>query len=207
MHMWLSWSPSNGVKAPPPCSSSHFPPFSLSADGTNVSSPPAPCPSTKTSATTDQLELFHAASLADHLATLDLLTSGTVDSSPSPPWWRVAPDNHLLDELSETTSSDAVVAQTKQDIVAELNRLPTPALLHQNQGYVTSTNNDTPVMIRYLSISRSYFELYDCLKTSTQAFSLNWRLARVAIATEGIPFLRLISIIEEQRRSSCAKRR
>ena len=202
MHMWLSWSPSNGIKAPPPRSSSHLPPLSLLADWRNVPSPFAPCPSTKTSANTDQLELLRSASLADHLATLDLLTSGTVDSTP---WWRVAPDNHLLDELSETTSSDAVVAQTKYDIVAELNRLPTPALLHQNQGYVTSTNNDTPV--RYLLISRSYLELHGCLKTSTQAFSLNWRLARVAIATEGIPFLRLISIIEEQRRSSCAKRR
>ena len=129
--MWLSWSPSNGIKAPPPRSSSNLP-LSLLADWRNVSSPPTPCPFTKTSATT---ELLHAASLADHLATLDLLTSGTVDSSPSPPWWRVAPDNHLLDELSETTSSDAVVAQTKHDIVAELNKLPTPALLHQNQGY------------------------------------------------------------------------
>ena len=135
MHMWLSWSPSNGVKAPPPRSSSNLPRLSLSADWRNISSPPAPCPSTKT---TDQLELLHAsASLADHLATLDLLTSGTLDSSPSPPWWRVAPDNHLLDELSEATSSDAVVTQTKHDIVAELNGLPAPALLHQNQGYVT----------------------------------------------------------------------
>ena len=135
MHMWLSWSPSNRVEAPPPPSSSHLSPFSLSADWRNVSSPLAP---SKTSTTTDQLELLHAASLADHLAALDLLSSPeSVDSSPSLPWWRVAPDNHLLDELSETTSSDAVIAQTKHDIVAESNRLPTLALPHQNQRYVT----------------------------------------------------------------------
>ena len=144
MHTWLSWSPGNRVKAPPPSSSQLPHSYSISADGKNASTF-APCPPTKSSATAEQLELLHAATVADHLASLDLLTSPeAADSSPSSPWWRVAPDNHLLDELSETTSTDGVVTQTKQDIVAELSRLSI-ALPNQNQRYI----NKTEAMIYY----------------------------------------------------------
>ena len=136
MHTWLSWSPGNGVEAPPPSSFQLPHSYSISADWRNASTFD-PCPPTKTSATPEQLELLHAATVADHLATLDLLKSPEAadSSSPSSPWWRVAPDNHLLDELSETTSTDAVVTQMKQDIVAEMSRLSV-TLPNQNQRYM-----------------------------------------------------------------------
>ena len=137
MHTWLSWSPSGSIEAPtpppPPSNSSSPSPPTLSAAWRNVPIS-HPYPPTKASATTDQLEMLHTATDADHRATLDLLASPeAVDSSTFSPWWRVAPDNHLLDELSEITSDDAVVTQTKQDIVSELSRVSTASLPCLNQ--------------------------------------------------------------------------
>ena len=136
MQMWLSWYPSNSVEAPPATSSQLSPSYSILTDWRNTSTfaprPPTSAPET----TTNQFELLQSASVADHLATLDLLTTPEAVDSSSSPWWRVAPDNHLLDELSEITPcTDIAVAQTKHDIVVELNRLST-ALPHHNQKYV-----------------------------------------------------------------------
>lgn len=139
MHTWLSWSPSNSAKAPPPSSSQLSPFYSISADWRNASTfaPRPPTNASEALTTSDQFELLLAASVVDHLATLDLLTSPEVeDSSPFSPWWRVAPDNYLLDELSETTPTDTVVAQTKQDIAVELSKLST-AMPYHNHRYIT----------------------------------------------------------------------
>ena len=122
MHTWLSWSPSNSIETPP--SSPQLPvSCCVSADWRTLPTSAVRPPSNESeiSPTNQQSELLNAASVADHLATLDLLSSTeAIDSSP---WWRVAPGNHLLDELSETTPTDAAVALTKQGIVVELSRL------------------------------------------------------------------------------------
>ena len=62
-------------------------------------------------------------------------------------------------------------------------------------------------LIFCLTAFSSVVEVHEPLKTCSQVFSLNWRLARSALATEGLPFLRLIKIIDEQRRMLSSKRR
>ena len=138
MHTWLGWSSRDSVESPlhsPKDSVESLPhaprgsveslphtsrvphTYCISTDWrVNCDSHPRICVVSETNR-----ELRVAAG-ADLLATIDLLSAAAEDKSLSP-WWRVAPDDHLLDEFSETTPIDAAVAQTKQDIVFELKRL------------------------------------------------------------------------------------
>lgn len=76
-----------------------------------------------------QSDLLDSTITADNISTLDILSSQCEERSPFP-WWRVAPTNHLLDELSDVVSTDHVTSQTKCDVVSELARLSGQSQLH-----------------------------------------------------------------------------
>lgn len=128
MHAWLSWSPSNQTQAPPQSSNLPYP-YRLSANWRYSYNAVPPTSSF------NQSDLFATTAFADHLSTLDLLTPP--EDVGHPPWWRVAPVNHVLDELSVAWPSDVTLTRTRQDIAMEIARITGP-LPHLPQWYVIS---------------------------------------------------------------------
>ena len=133
MHTWLSWHSntqhdrSHGNTAEtPPQSLMPTSPLCLSTSWriNHRSSIP-------TSSSIDQSDLSIAAATADNLATVDILAS-TLESEPCTvaPWWRVAPTNHLLDELSGVGDNSASL-QTSASIAMEISRISGTNTHHQ----------------------------------------------------------------------------